>query len=140
MASGTLSGKVAIITGGSKGIGRSAAERLAKEGATVVINYSSDSQAADEVINILGADRSLAIQADAGSIEGVANIVDETVKKFGRIDILIANAGVLQMLDLENTTEQDFEKSFRLNVKGPYFLIQVCVHQNQCALDGTNSS
>ncbi|KAK9327584.1 hypothetical protein V1520DRAFT_41203 [Lipomyces starkeyi] len=124
MSSATLAGKVALITGGSKGIGRATALRLANEGANVVINYSSDASAADEVVNLIGADRSLAVKADAGNIAELERLVKETVTKFGKIDILIPNAGVLLMKDLETTTEHDFEMSMALNVKGPYFLAQ----------------
>ncbi|KAK9362054.1 hypothetical protein V1504DRAFT_35403 [Lipomyces starkeyi] len=124
MSSATLAGKVALITGGSKGIGRATALRLANDGANVVINYSSDASAADEVVNLIGADRSLAVKADAGNIAELERLVNETVTKFGKIDILIPNAGVLLMKDLETTTEHDFEMSMALNVKGPYFLAQ----------------
>ncbi|KAK9490691.1 hypothetical protein V1508DRAFT_359601 [Lipomyces doorenjongii] len=124
MSSATLAGKVALITGGSKGIGRATALRLANEGANVVINYSSDAAAADEVVNLIGADRSLAIKADAGNIAELERLVSETVTKFGKIDILVPNAGVMLMKDLETTTEHDFELSMALNVKGPYFLAQ----------------
>ena len=123
-----LQGKTAVITGGSKGIGASTAVLLAKKGANVVINYGRDTASADALINDLGdKDRSLAIQADAGSIAGVDKIVSETVAKFGKIDILILNAGVLPMKDIEATTEADFDKTFNLNVKGPYFLAQKAV-------------
>lgn len=122
---GSLSGKTAIITGGSKGIGRSTAERYAKDGANVVINFSSDSSAAEEVVKAIGSDRCLAVQADAGSVSGVQKIVDAAVQKFGSIDILIPNAGVLPMKDLESTTEEDFDRTYNLNVKGVYFLVQV---------------
>ncbi|KAF2101044.1 NAD(P)-binding protein [Rhizodiscina lignyota] len=127
MSSSGLNGKVALITGGTKGIGLAVAQRLAKDGALVAVNYGSDKKAADEVVHHIGADRCIAIQADAGSVAGVAKIVEETVKKYGRIDILIANAGVLPMKTLESTTEEDFDKTFALNVKGPYFLIQKAV-------------
>ncbi|KAK9385230.1 hypothetical protein V1515DRAFT_617492 [Lipomyces mesembrius] len=115
---------IAIVTGGSKGIGRATALRLAKEGANVVINYSSDASAADEVVNLIGADRSLAVKADAGNIAELERLVTETVTKFGKIDILVPNAGVMLMKDLETTTEHDFEMSMALNIKGPYFLAQ----------------
>jgi 3-oxoacyl-[acyl-carrier protein] reductase len=120
----SLHNRVALITGGTKGIGRATAERLARDGALVAVNYGSDLKAAEEIVQAIGPDSCIAIQADAGSIAGVQKMVDETVKKWGRIDILIANAGVLPMKDLENTTEQDFDKTFALNVKGPYFLCQ----------------
>lgn len=125
---GPLEGKTALVTGGSKGIGASTATLLAKKGANVVINYGSDTASADALISTLGnSDRSLAIQADAGSVAGIEKIVDATVGKFGRIDILILNAGILPMKDLISTTEADFDKTFNLNVKGPYFLAQKAV-------------
>lgn len=118
-----LSGKVAIVTGGSKGIGAATARKLTKDGASVVINYGSDSVAADALVNELG-DKAFAIQADAGSVQGVEKIVKETLARHGKIDILIPNAGVLPMADLESTTEEAFDKTYSLNVKGPYFLCQ----------------
>ncbi|KAK9320490.1 hypothetical protein V1517DRAFT_329282 [Lipomyces orientalis] len=123
-SSSSLAGKVAIVTGGSKGIGRATALRLAEEGANVVINYSSDASAAEEVVKIIGADRSVAVKADAGKVAELERLVTETVSRFGKIDILVPNAGVMLMKDLETTTEQDFEASMALNVKGPYFLAQ----------------
>lgn len=123
-----LSGRVAIITGGSKGIGRATATALSNAGALVSINYGRDADAANEVVKELGGpEKALAIQADAGSIEGVSKIVDETVAKFGKIDIVFANAGVMPMSDLEHTTPETFDQVFNLNVKGPFFLAQKAV-------------
>ncbi|KAL8797313.1 MAG: hypothetical protein Q9195_000467 [Heterodermia aff. obscurata] len=124
MSAQPLAGKVALITGGSKGIGRAVALRLAKDGAVVVINYSSDASAADEVVKNIGSDRCVAIQADAGSLGGIERLVKETVDQFGKIDILIPNAGVAPNLDLEHTTEEMFDRTYNVNVKGPYFLCQ----------------
>jgi len=123
----SLAGRVAIITGGSKGIGRASAITLSKEGASVAINYGRDADSANELVKELGADKALAIQADAGTIEGVEKIVAETVAKFGKIDIVFANAGVMPMKDLENTTPEIFDQVFNLNVKGPFFLAQKAV-------------
>jgi len=123
----SLAGRVAIITGGSKGIGRASAIALSKEGASVAINYGRDADSANELVKELGADKALAIQADAGTIEGVEKIVAETVAKFGKIDIVFANAGVMPMKDLENTTPEIFDQVFNLNVKGPFFLAQKAV-------------
>ena len=69
----------------------------------------------------------MAVQADAGSLQGVKTIVEQTVAKFKKIDIVVANAGVAPMKDLMNTTEEDFDKTYGLNVKGPYFLAQQAV-------------
>lgn len=120
-----LEGKVAIITGGSKGIGRATAIRLARDGAKVVINYSSDTSAAEEVVKLIGADKSIAVKADAGNVAELEMLVAETIKRFGRIDVLVPNAGIMPMKDLESSTEADFDSTMRLNVKGPYFLAQV---------------
>jgi len=121
----SLAGKVAVITGASKGIGKATALALATRGASIVVNYSSDSSAADAVVDSIGAQNAVAIKADVSTISGVEQLIQESVKRFGKIDILIPNAGVLPMKDLEHTTEQDFDNTFNLNVKGPYFLCQV---------------
>ncbi|KAL8783315.1 MAG: hypothetical protein Q9195_009423 [Heterodermia aff. obscurata] len=119
-----LAGKVALITGASKGIGKATAVRLAKDGAAVVINYSSDKLAADEAVKLIGKDKAAAIQADASKVADIELLVQQTVKIFGKIDILIPCAGMLPMSPLEATTEELFDKIFALNVKGPYFLAQ----------------
>ena len=107
------------------GIGKATAIRLAQDGASVVINYASDSAAANEVVEKIGHNRAIAVQADAGSISGVETLVNATVKHFGKIDILIPNAGILPMKDLKSTSEHDFDQIYNLNVKGPFFLVQV---------------
>jgi len=122
-----LLGKIALITGGSKGIGAATAVKFASQGAKVAINFSSDTSAAESVISKLGgSEHAIAIQADAGSLDGCQKMVDATVAKWGRIDILVPNAASLPMKNLESTTEADFDGAFALNVKGPYFLAQVC--------------
>lgn len=123
----SLAGKTALITGGSKGIGAATSLLLAKEGANVAINFSSDAAAADALIEKTGApERCIAIKGDAGSVPDIEKMVAATVEKFGQIDLLIPCAGILPMKDLEHTSEEDFTKTFNLNVKGPYFLAQVC--------------
>ncbi|OLN86604.1 3-oxoacyl-[acyl-carrier-protein] reductase 15 [Colletotrichum chlorophyti] len=120
----SLQDKVILITGGSKGIGRAIALGAANQGAKVVINYSSDSAAADEVVNTIGGDRAIAVRADNSQTSEVQKLVDATVAKFGRIDVLIPNAAVMLMRTVENTTEDDFDAMYNTNVKGPYFLVQ----------------
>ena len=123
-----LSGKVALITGGSKGIGKATALALHKLGAKIVVNYGRDTAAADAFVKELGGDsNAFAIQADAGSIAGVEKLVNEAVAKYGKLDIVIPNAGVLAMKTVSATTEADFDHSFHLNVKGPYFLVQKAI-------------
>lgn len=121
-----LEGKVALITGSSKGIGRATALRLARDGAKVVINYASGADSAQEVVRTIGEKNAIAVQADASNISQIESLIAKTVEVFGKIDILVANAGVLPMKDLESTTGEDFDRTFALNVKGPYFLVQVC--------------
>ncbi|KAI9727168.1 MAG: hypothetical protein M1828_007369 [Chrysothrix sp. TS-e1954] len=124
----SLAGKVALITGGTKGIGRSTAKILASRGASIAVSYSSDASAADAFVKELGGEeKTLAIKSDAGDISNNRQLVDAVVKKFGRIDILIPNAGWLPMMDLASTTEEAFDRAYSLNVKGPYFLAQAAV-------------
>lgn len=112
------------ITGGTKGIGASTAAAAVKEGAKVVVNYGRDSASAEKLVNELSSKNAFAVQADAGTIAGAQKMVEETVQKFGKIDVLILNAGVMPMRTVENTTEEDFDNIIALNVKGPYFLVQ----------------
>lgn len=120
-----VTGKTALITGGSKGIGAATSVLFAQLGANVVINYSSDASAADELVKTIGDDHALAIKGDAGNVADIERMVSETVKRFGKIDILVPCAGMLLMKTLEHTSEEDFDAIMRLNVKGPYFLAQV---------------
>jgi 3-oxoacyl-[acyl-carrier protein] reductase len=121
----SLVGKVALITGGSKGIGKACVERLARDGASVVINYNSDADSANALVSSIGADRAIAVQADVSSLADVDRLIDEAVKKFGHVDLLMANAGMMLMRNVENTSEDDFDQCFNLNVKSPYFMAQV---------------
>ena len=121
----SFAGKVALITGASKGIGKATALSLAKGGASVVVNFCSDSKSADELVQTIGKDKALAVQADVSKVPEIEKLVKHTVEKFKKIDILIPCAGMLPMSPLEGTSEELFDKIFALNVKGPYFLAQV---------------
>jgi 3-oxoacyl-[acyl-carrier protein] reductase len=121
----SLKGKVAVITGASRGIGKAIAQRLAKDGASVVINYSNNPTPAEELVNEIGADRAISVKADMSEVSEAKHLVKETVDKWGKIDILVNCAGILPMADLKGTTEETFDKAFAVNVKGPYFLTQV---------------
>lgn len=123
----SLTGKVALVTGGSKGIGRAISLRLAQEGANVVINYSNDSTAAEEVASLIGEAKATVIKADSGNVKEISRLVDATIEKYGKIDILVACAAIMKMNALENVTETEFDQTFDLNVKGPLFLAQVSV-------------
>jgi 3-oxoacyl-[acyl-carrier protein] reductase len=120
----SLSGKVVVVTGASRGIGAAIAQRLANDGASVVINYASNSSAADKLVETISKDKAIAVQADVSTVAGVEKLVTCTVEKFSKIDAIIPNAGIMYMRTIENTTEEDFDKMFATNVKGPYFLVQ----------------
>ncbi len=123
-----LQDKVVLITGGSKGIGRAMALRVARDGAKVVISYFHDGSAADELVAELGGpERVLAVQADASKISDIERLVNSTVERFGRIDVLVPNAGILTPRSLATVTEALFDEAYNLNVKGPFFLAQAAV-------------
>ncbi|MGQ0810921.1 MAG: SDR family NAD(P)-dependent oxidoreductase, partial [Nitrospiraceae bacterium] len=123
---GSLKEKVAIVTGASNGIGRAIAERLARDGAMIVVNYGKSADKAKEVVAGIGAKggKALAVQADMSKVVDVGRLVKETVNKFGRLDILVNNAGMFMYKPLVETTEEEFDRMFALNTKGPYFALQ----------------
>jgi len=121
----SLSGLVIVVAGASKGIGKEIALRAAADGANVVINYMSDTKAASGIVTRLGHERALAVQADISKSADVDSLVQATVAKFGKIDILIPNAAYVPEQDLRNVTEDDFDRAFAVNVKGPCFLAKV---------------
>ncbi|MFB4331383.1 SDR family oxidoreductase [Paenibacillus sp. CR_12] len=121
-----LSGKVAIVTGASRGIGREIAERLAENGAKVVVNYASSPAKAEEVVGLIkhGGGEARAIQADISQVAEVERLFRETIEAYGGIDILVNNAGIMTTKPIAAMTEEDFDQQFAINVKGTYFAIQ----------------
>lgn len=122
-----LANKVAIVTGASRGIGAGVAERLAADGAAVVVNYNSSKGSADELvqrINSNGKGSAIAIKADMASLEEGRRLVEDTVKAFGRLDILVLNAALVIDGTLDVITEEQFTSHFDLNVKVPLFMVQ----------------
>jgi 3-oxoacyl-[acyl-carrier protein] reductase len=115
-----LNGKVAIVTGASKGIGASIAKYLAAAGAAVVVNYSSSKEGADRVVaDITGkGGKAIAVQANVAERADITRLFSEAKKAFGRLDILVNNAGVYEFSPLEGITETHFHKQFDLNVLG----------------------
>jgi 3-oxoacyl-[acyl-carrier protein] reductase len=115
-----LTGKVAVVTGASKGIGASIAKHLAAEGASVVVNYASSKAGADKVIDEIKADggKAIAVQADVAKKADIDRLFSETKKAYGKLDILVNNAGIYEFAPLENITEDSFHKQFNLNVLG----------------------
>ncbi len=115
-----LSGKIAVVTGASKGIGAGIARGLAAEGAAVVINYASSKDGADRVVTDIKAKggKAIAVQGDVAKAADVEKLFAETQQAFGRLDILVNNAGVYNLLPLEEVTEEDFHRHFDINVLG----------------------
>lgn len=115
-----LKGKVAIITGASKGIGAAIAKEYAANGASVVVNYASSKEDADKVVKeIIAKDgKAIAVQGDVGKAEDVKRIFAETKKEFGKLDTLVNNAGVYKFSTIEEVTEEEFHRQFSTNVLG----------------------
>lgn len=115
-----LAGKVAVVTGASKGIGAAIAVQLARAGAAVVVNYSSSKEGADRVVGEIKGNggRAVAVQGDLSKETDVRRLFAETKKGFGRLDVLVNNAGIYEFAPLEAVTAEHFHKQFNLNVLG----------------------
>jgi 3-oxoacyl-[acyl-carrier protein] reductase len=118
--SGKLAGKVAVVTGASKGIGASIAQHFAAEGAAVVVNYSSSKEGADRVVAEIKkkGGQAIAVQANVAKPADIERLFAETKKAFDKLDILVNNAGIYEFSPLENITPEHFHKQFDLNVLG----------------------
>ncbi|MDO6519379.1 SDR family oxidoreductase [Zobellia uliginosa] len=119
---GNLEGKVALITGASKGIGAEIAKTLSKNKAKVVVNYAGNEEAANNVVNAIIAEggEAIRIQADVRSKEDVSRLFDQTIVHFGKVDILVNNAGIMVNQLIKDTTDEAFELQFDTNVKGVF--------------------
>jgi 3-oxoacyl-[acyl-carrier protein] reductase len=127
--SNTLTGKVALVTGGSRGLGAAIAKRLASDGAAVALTYTSSPQKADAVVRAIesAGGQALPIRADSADVEAVRNAVAETVKAFGRLDILVNNAGVVVLAPIDEFKMEDFDRLLAVNVKGVFVATQEAV-------------
>lgn len=117
---GKLKGKVAVVTGASKGIGASIAEYLAAEGASVVVNYSSSKTGGDAVVQRIKdkGGKAIAVQADVSKQDDITRLFKETKEAYGKLDVLVNNAGIYEFTPLESITPEHFHKQFDLNVLG----------------------
>jgi 3-oxoacyl-[acyl-carrier protein] reductase len=127
--SAKLTGKVAVVTGASKGIGAAIARQLAGAGAAVVVNYASSKEGADRVVSeIVGSGgKAIAVKADVAKPADIKNLFAEAKKAFGRLDILVNNAGIYEFAPLESITPEHFHKQFDLNVLGLILATQEAV-------------
>ena len=124
-----LENKVAIVTGGSGGIGQALCERLAQEGAKIVINYRSSVEEAKETkekVEQIGSQASI-VQADLSKVEQINHLVQETINHFGKVDILVNNAGLEKRADFWDVTESDYDLVLNVNLKAVFFATQAVV-------------
>ncbi len=124
-----LAGKVAVVTGASKGIGASIAEHLAAEGASVVVNYASSKSGAEAVVERIKrrGGKAVSVQADVSKAQDVRRLIGETRSAYGRLDVLVNNAGIYDFAPLESITSEHFHKQFDLNVLGLLLTTQEAV-------------
>jgi glucose 1-dehydrogenase len=124
-----LARKVAVVTGSSQGIGQSIAERLARDGASIVIDYHRHAEGAEQTRELVKAagSKSCVVKADLSSVKGVELLIAEALKAFGNIDILVNNAGIEKRKDFWEVTEQEYDAVMDLNLKGAFFATQTVV-------------
>ncbi|MDO9464265.1 MAG: 3-oxoacyl-ACP reductase family protein [bacterium] len=126
-----LKEKVALVTGGSRGIGRAVALELAKEGADIGVNYAKNKAAADEIvskIHLLGRN-AIPIQADVGKITDIERMVEQIWEEFGRIDILVNNAGIAYIEPFFKVSEETWDRTLDVNLKGTFFTSQIVANK-----------
>ena len=121
-----LDGKVAIITGASRGIGRATAERLGQDGASVVVNYTQQADKAQEVVATIEASggKAIAVQADISKLDQLRQLFQKAEDQFGGLDIVINNVGIFVYKPLAAITEEEFDRVFEVNAKGTFFALQ----------------
>lgn len=131
MSPKSLSGKIALVTGSSRGIGRAMVERLSRDGATVVVNYVSRAEKAQEVAAAVraGGGTAVALQADVSRFEDIQRLFNRTVEHFGRLDILVNNAGIRITKNVTEIEEEEFDRLFAINVKGTFFSCQLAARR-----------
>jgi glucose 1-dehydrogenase len=134
----TLDGKVAIVTGGNSGIGKAITLALAGQGANIVIDYVADEQATEDLeqeIAKLG-DKAIGVEADVSKVEDLQMLIDQTVKAFGRLDVMVNNAGIETRSSILDTTESQYDKVLAINLKSAFFGTQLAAKQMIAQGDG----
>jgi 3-oxoacyl-[acyl-carrier protein] reductase len=126
-----LSGKIALVTGASRGIGRAIAQRLSRDGAAVAVNYVSNANSAEEVAAEIKAagGNAIALPADVSKLEDIKRLFDQTIEHFGRLDILINNAGIRISKNVAEIDEAEYDRLFAINVKGTFFACQLAARR-----------
>ena len=124
-----LAKKVALVTGGSRGIGAAIAKRLAADGASVAITYAKDASAASAVVKAIegGGGKAIAIQADAANVDAVKGAVEKAVSTFGRLDVLVNNAGTAIPKSFEEATQEEMDRVIDINVRGVFATTQAAL-------------
>jgi len=122
----SLKGKVALVTGASRGIGRAITERLSRDGVAVAVNYASHAGEARKVVAHIESSggKALALQADVGRVPEIVRLFDQTIAHFGKLDILVNNAGIMPVNPVNAVTEAEFDRIVAVNVKGTFFACQ----------------
>jgi glucose 1-dehydrogenase len=127
----TLTGKVAIVTGGNSGIGKAITLALARQGANVAIDYVANEQATEDLERQVAAlgDSAIGVEADVSKVEDLQMLIEQTVKAFGRLDVMVNNAGIETRSSLLDTTEAQYEKVLAINLKSAFFGTQLAAKQ-----------
>jgi 3-oxoacyl-[acyl-carrier protein] reductase len=125
-ATQTLTGKVALVTGASRGIGRAIAQRLSRDGAAIAVNYARNAAEAKKLVAEIEAagGRAFAIQADVGRVSEIVRLFDQTIAHFSKLNILVNTAGIMFKKPVSAVTEAEFDRIFAVNVKGTFFACQ----------------
>src|SRR4051812_10340032 len=128
----TLKGKVALVTGASRGIGAAIATALSRAGASVIVNYVGSRHLAEALVETLNSQggQALAAQADVSTISGAESLIDTAVKAFGGIDILVNNAGVAVYSTIEDVTEEQLDNALNINIKGVFVVTQIALKKS----------